>query len=144
MYTALLDGPHTFAVEAVDGAGNTQPPPYDVVATIIDTTRPVVTVRPLPLLFTRNSTIQVCVDVVDVTPTVQTVTVSDGGAWLTLLSSSIDQCGTVTVVHDGNHTVVGSAVDAALNPSAVGTYLMRGVGSAARRSSRQRRCVPCS
>ena len=114
---ALADGPHTFAVRAVDNAGNVDAIPATHAWTI-DTTAPAapVVLTPLDTSVTANSqppvngtaepgsTVEVFID----GTSVGTTTVDGSGNW-TLTPP--------TALADGTHTVKATAADAAGNTS---------------------------
>ena len=118
VYSGLTEGPHTFLARAIDAAGNAQPAPFDALHTIVDLTAPVVTLCAPQVIYTNNATQVVCVTVDDTSPVVVTVVVSDGDAVSVLTSQLYSSCLVVTVVHEGNHSVTCSALDAAGSPSA--------------------------
>ena len=120
-FAGLPEGRHVFDVQAIDAAGNVQPPPYASTTSVVDTVPPTLVVltatgAPVPL-YTNAAAPRVCVHVTDASPTTVSVVV-DGGA--TAVSS--DGCASLPLGMAGNHTVAVSAIDVAGNPSAVTAF----------------------
>ena len=133
-FDALSDGEHLFEVRAVDGAGNHQSPPYDAVATTVDTVPPVPTVFvadigngshvPATSRYSNVATQRVCVTVADASPVTVNLTVTDGDSTVAVLRSAPTVssgdavwwvCSAVNVSRQGNHSVIATVLNAAAN-----------------------------
>ena len=121
--TDLWDGLHVFELMCVDGAGNTQSPPYDSVSTTIDTTAPTVNFTNIPPEYTSARFATVCVSVNDATATAADIRLLvDGTAVSTSMSSDNAVCTFVFFTGDGVHTLTATAVDAAGNAATPVTH----------------------
>lgn len=129
-WTNVSEGLHVMRVSAVDAAGNVQPPPYDTLRTIVDSTPPVVNLvslsAPVGGLTSRDDVVA-CVAVSDLSNCTTTLRlyrvltgeVSQAGTYGTPAGEAVflnaSSCLAMNLTMDGNHTLVVSASDDAGN-----------------------------
>ncbi len=124
----LSEGPHVFAVAALDAAGNLQPLPHDTRRTVVDVTAPVLafaSVSVVPGTVATVEAVTVCVAGTDLSGFSGTLVLlatpsgsDSAGVPVASFAFAGPQCGSLEVVGEGNHTLVGNITDDAGNVGA--------------------------